>query len=197
MRVLLVRHGQTDWNITNKAQGHADIELNATGHLQAKELAQFLAQHEVEHVLSSDLMRCRQTIEPFLTKSKIAAEFRKDLRERTFGSMEGQNYTDLHVWMGEQAKSLGVADWEVRPTEGESMADVWKRLDTVEQDLFNETRTTVVVSHGGALAQLLAKLIKGTPLTPRAFRFSNCGVTTLGRRPDGSFLLEKFDECPR
>ena len=196
MRVFLVRHGQTDWNITNRAQGHADIELNAEGSSQSRDLASRLIHLDIERILSSDLKRCRQTIGPFLEKTSCVPDFRQDLRERTFGSMEGQDYRELHLWMGEQAVQTGVPEWQVRPTGGESMADVWLRLDAIEAELREDRRTTLVVSHGGALAQLLAKLIKGTPETPRAFRFSNCGVTTLGRRPDGSFLLERFDDCP-
>ena len=192
MRLLLVRHGQTEWNVTNRAQGHIDIELDATGHQQARALAPFLAQFEIQRVLSSDLKRCQQTIAPFLQKSPLEVQLREDLRERTFGEMEGQIYTELHQWMRGEAERLGVPEHEVRPTGGESMADVWKRLDQVEGDIFAESRTTLVVSHGGALAQLLSKIIRGSNETPRAFRFSNCGVTILGRRPDGSFLLEKF-----
>ena len=196
MRVFLVRHGQTEWNITNRAQGHVDIALNETGQFQAKALGQLLVSLDIKRILTSDLVRCQQSIAPYLAKVPLQAELRVDLRERTFGTMEGQNYSDLHAWMREEAHRLGVPDWEVRPTEGESMADVWNRLDSVEKTIRDETQTVLVVSHGGALAQLLAKLIKGTAETPRSFRFSNCGVTTLARRPNGSFLLERFDECP-
>lgn len=194
MQVFLVRHGQTDWNIENKAQGHYDIPLNKVGHSQAAELAKKLLQKEVVNVFSSDLLRCQQTIASYLQASKISPNYRTDLRERTFGEMEGLDYVQLHSWMRSEGTRLGIPDWEVRPPGGESMADVWKRLDTVEADLRDTTHSCVIVSHGGALAQLLTKLLHGSQQTARAFRFRNCSITTLGRRPDGSFLLEKFDE---
>jgi probable phosphoglycerate mutase len=149
----------------------------------------------IERVLSSDLTRCVQTIEPLVASNGLALELRPDLRERTFGTMEGKDYSELHVWMREEGRRLEIPDWQVRPPGGESMADVWRRLDDVEAELRAETRTTLVVSHGGALAQLLAKLIKGSAETPRAFRFSNCSVTVLTRRPDRSLMLERFNDC--
>jgi len=195
MRVFLVRHGQTEWNVSNKAQGHVDIGLDETGLAQAKLLGQRLAGEGIERILTSDLGRCRQTIDPLVQATGIEPEIRLDLRERTFGAMEGEDFFKLHTWMREEAVRLGLPDWEVRPPGGESMADVSARLKDIEQEIRNETQTLAVVSHGGALAQLLTRLLKGSPETARAFRFSNCGVTVLSRRPDGSLLLDKFNDC--
>jgi probable phosphoglycerate mutase len=194
MRLYLVRHGQTVWNVSNKAQGHVDIDLDETGLAQARLLAERLAGEGVQRILSSDLGRCLQTIQPLAESIGLVPELRSDLRERTFGTMEGEDFTKLHVWMREEAVRLGLPDWEVRPPNGESMADVSARLQVVEHELRSETRAVVVVSHGGALAQLLTRLVKGTPETARVFRFSNCGVTVLNRRPDGSLLLERFND---
>lgn len=193
MRLYLVRHGQTVWNATNKAQGHCEVPLDQTGFKQAQMLAGALAATDIERILSSDLSRCQETLAPYSGLTNVAPEYRHDLRERTFGSMEGQDYTELHVWMKAEGVKMGIPDWEVRPPHGESMADVWNRLAAVEQELREETRSTLVVSHGGALAQLLARLLKGTHETPRAFKFSNCGITVLEKRHDGSMLLVAFN----
>lgn len=75
------------------------------------------------------------------------------------------------------------------------MEDVWSRLDAVEELLRNEDRTTLVVSHGGALAQLIAKLIRGGHDAPRAFRFENCALTELTRRPDGFYVITRLNDC--
>lgn len=194
MQVFLVRHGQTDWNIENKAQGHYDIPLNQVGHEQALKLSDQLQLQEIAKILSSDLIRCQQTISAYIQTCNIEPNFRQDLRERTFGEMEGKDYTNLHSWMSAEGSRLGIPQWEVRPPGGESMADVWKRLDNIESELREAQENCLIVSHGGALAQLLSKLLSGSQQTARAFRFRNCSVTTLSRRPDGSFLLDKFDE---
>ncbi|MCW5937669.1 MAG: histidine phosphatase family protein [Fimbriimonadaceae bacterium] len=194
MRVVLVRHGQTDWNKEGRAQGHADIELNAEGHLQARALARHLHGQSFSRVLSSDLTRCRQTLTPWLELSGAQVEFREDLRERTFGELEGADYVTVRKWLQEEAKRLGCADYEVTPPGGESMHTVWRRLSNVAELLSQEPGDTLVVSHGGSIAQLLSRLVRGTPETARSFRFSNTGVTTLWRRADGYFALEGYDE---
>ena len=193
MRLYLVRHGQTVWNKANKAQGHCDIPLDELGQKQAERLAAQLSEVTIGRVLASDLVRCQLTLKPLLQQSSAKPEYRADLRERTFGDMEGEDYTELHVWMRGEAVRLAVPEWEVRPPGGESMLDVWNRLTPVVEELRSETRDTLVVSHGGALAQLLSRLIAGTHETPRAFRFSNCGITVLEKRHDGSLILVSFN----
>lgn len=173
-----------------------DVALDATGHEQAKRLAEWLAQRPIDKVLSSDLTRCRETLAPYLAVCDIPVEFRQDLRERTFGSMEGEDYKKLHHWMGQQAAEKGQSEWEVRPPGGESLIDLWNRLDPVYKELCADTRPTLVVSHGGAMAQLLAKILDGTQSTARAFRFLNASVTLLSRRVDGSFVLQEFNFMP-
>ena len=60
-RLLLLRHGRTAWNDAGRAQGHADIELDATGHVQAKLAARHLTDLEIAGLWASDLTRARQT----------------------------------------------------------------------------------------------------------------------------------------
>ena len=66
--IILIRHGETDWNRELRFQGQVDVPLNATGHEQARRLAQRLAQEAVvaHHLVSSDLVRTRQTAQPVL-----------------------------------------------------------------------------------------------------------------------------------
>ena len=59
--LLLIRHGETEWNLEGKYTGHADIPLNETGRIQAKEVAQTVAQGAIDAIFSSDLMRALET----------------------------------------------------------------------------------------------------------------------------------------
>ncbi len=182
------------WNANNRAQGHCNIELNETGIRQAQAIGQRLAEYSIEQVFASDLLRCQQTIAPFVELSGCAPTFREDLRERTFGSMEGEDYTELHRWMRSEAQRLGLPETEVRPPGGESTLDVWNRVHSIAEELRTSTKNTLIVSHGGALAQLVAQLIKGSHETARSFRFANCGLSILESRVDGSFILVQFND---
>ncbi len=188
MRLLLVRHGQTSWNILGRAQGHTDIPLDATGEAQAAAFAAGLADVGIERVLSSDLARARQTAEAL----GRPVETRSDLRERAFGEWEGRHYLQVTQDLEDKAEAEGTDRLRVRPPGGESFADVWERVGDVVKELKAEERSTVVVCHGGTKAVLLARLLDGTLETCRGFRFPNCAVTEFERRHDGSLVMARY-----
>lgn len=86
---LLVRHGETDWNVQRRCQGHTDIPLNETGKAQAARLSKLLSEISFDLCLSSDLMRAKETAS-ILTSLEIQIDPR--LRERSFGKFEGMPY---------------------------------------------------------------------------------------------------------
>lgn len=186
MRLFIARHGQTAWNVAGKAQGHADIPLDATGLAQAAALARGLAGSGIERVVSSDLLRARQTAEAL----GLPVETRHDLRERSFGEWEGRHY--LAVIAGLDA--LPGDRLFARPPGGESFADLWERLGPMAEALKAIEETTLVVCHGATKAALLARLMEGTLATCRAFKFPNCALTEFERRSDGSLVMVRYAE---
>lgn len=195
MRLYLVRHGQTAWNAEQRAQGHSDIPLDPTGIEQARQLgARFLGKR-VDRVISSDLDRARQTAAPISDATGAVHEETPILRERGFGDWEGEFFKDIAHWWPALEAIQGVDRLHLRPPNGESFADVWKRLDPLVDDLHHETGTTVVVSHGGTCGLLLAKLVMGNLATSRAFRFGNTSVTKLERKFDGTFTVQYYNDC--
>lgn len=194
MRLYLVRHGQTAWNNIGRAQGHTDVSLDPEGLEQAALLADAFEGVIVDRVLSSDLARSVETAAPLAKTVGVPLKLVRDLRERSFGEWEGLMFPEVTSRLCQKAEELGITNQEVRPPGGESFLDVWNRLDSVCDMLTLSDETTVVVSHGGTLSLLLAKLIKGTLDTCRAFRFANTGVTELERRPEGLFLMTRYSD---
>ena len=162
MRVLLVRHGQTSWNIIGRAQGHTDIPLDPTGLVQAARLGDSFLDRPVDRILTSDLTRCLETAGPISESTRTKLEPRKDLRERCFGEWEGMQFAEVGALMQEKALKANTSAQHIRPPGGESFQDVWERLDPVCRLIEESDDTIVIVSHGGALSILLAKLLKGT-----------------------------------
>ena len=196
MRLYLVRHGQTAWNAEEKAQGHTDIPLDETGIKQAECLAEMLADEPIQLVLSSDLQRSAKTAEVIGSRLGVEIERTMQLRERSFGELEGLPYKEVHRRLGKETIEQGLDSWHSEvPPGGESMQMMWDRIRPVTERLMKEPANTLVVSHGGTSCLLLAQLIRGDINTARAFRFHNCTVTELFRRSDGLFQLIRFNDA--
>ena len=101
----LFRHGQTDWNLEKRCQGHTDIPLNESGLKQAEELSLKFNQIPLEAIYSSDLKRAIQTAEVLSLKKNIPLLISEHLREFCLGSAEGKSHDDL-------ISSFGVELWE-------------------------------------------------------------------------------------
>ena len=194
MRLILVRHGQTSWNDSGRAQGHTDIPLDSTGREQALKLGMAFHGEIVDRIFTSDLIRSSETAMAISNVTQVPLETRTYLRERCFGDWEGLPFYEVTKNLADAAERHNKSAQEVRPPNGESFKDVWDRLDFVLNDLKESDGTTVIVSHGGSLSLLLAKLIKGTLDTSRAFRFGNTGITELAQRPDGLFLISRYND---
>lgn len=89
--LLLVRHGETDWNAEGRLQGHTDRPLSDYGRRQARELAGELGEEELEGVYSSDLARARETAEIVGERLGLPVVLDPDLREKDWGTWEGLN----------------------------------------------------------------------------------------------------------
>jgi broad specificity phosphatase PhoE len=88
-RLLLVRHGETDWNADGRLQGQTDRPLSDFGRRQARQLADELADEELEAIYSSDLSRARETAEIVGERLGLPVVLDPDLREKDWGTWEG------------------------------------------------------------------------------------------------------------
>lgn len=192
MRLYIVRHGQTSWNVEGRAQGHTDIPLDDTGLGQARAVGEAFRGIELDRILSSDLLRASQTAEAIGAVTGAPLETRKELRERGFGEWEGMDFRDLAANQIEAGLRMGISFLEVRPPGGESFADVWRRLEPVVQELDSAEARIAVVAHGGTCATLLGRLMRANLESIRSFRFGNTAVTELERRPDGFYLMLRY-----
>ena len=87
--LLLVRHGETDWNAEGRLQGQTDTSLNDYGRRQARRLAERLAERPFDALVASDLSRARETAEILAERLGLSVELDRDLREKDWGSWEG------------------------------------------------------------------------------------------------------------
>lgn len=158
MLLHLVRHGQSLWNLERRLQGQTMwVPLTELGRQQAAGAAEQLAQRKITAIWSSDQQRAVETAEVISTRLGIGIQLTPLLREQALGELEGMSYNDL---VAEDAP-VGVDISEVRWGGGESVADVYRRLQQLAETFvrdFAEPAEVVVVSHGDTLRVLLAVL---------------------------------------
>jgi len=157
--IWLVRHGQTDWNIEGRWQGHADIPLNSTGVEQARSLASTLAGngHPFEAIYSSDLKRAYTTAQEIGRSLDLPVHRDRRLREISKGAWEGMLVSQVSELSTEAMRQRREDPLYSRAPGGESLMEVAARLSSVADDIAgaHPLGPVLVVTHGLASAILL------------------------------------------
>ena len=147
--LLLVRHGETDWNRDGRWQGHSDTHLNAVGREQAARLADDL--DGIDVVYSSDLARARETAEIVAERLELPVQLDERLRERSFGAWEGKTGPEI-----ESEFAPAHARWLAGgpgADDAEPFADFARRVQTFLDDVLERHpgETVLIVAHGGSI----------------------------------------------
>lgn len=156
-KIYLIRHGQTDWNVAGKIQGHADIPLNATGIEQAEKVAQFLKkkQASLAALYSSDLQRAHQTAQEVSKLFELEIICTADLREGHYGKIEGITKKEYHERFGSFDYVNLPEIIEAEPRD-KVVARALNYLNGIVQK--HTGQHVAVVTHGGLLGSLLTHL---------------------------------------
>lgn len=159
MKIYVVRHGQTDYNIKKVFQGHIDIPLNETGEKQAQETASKFRNIEVDMILVSPLQRTLQTAKPISQITGVPITIEERLIERSFGDMEGhQNREDWNIkMMLDYEKNYDIEN--IEPIQS-LFKRVYDFLDEVTEKY--KDKNLVLVTHG-AVSQPIECYFNGMP----------------------------------
>ncbi|WP_371371356.1 alpha-ribazole phosphatase [Sporomusa aerivorans] len=160
-RLIIVRHGQTLWNLERKYQGHSDIALTEKGLQQAEAVAARLAAESIEAVYASDLSRAYKTAECIAVKHNLKVNVVPELREIRFGEWEGLTYEEITVrWPGLLGKLWSTPD-EIEIPGGETFRQLKERAyDAVNRIVAAHPEQTVaVVAHGGTIGTIICAML--------------------------------------
>ncbi|HLZ57224.1 MAG TPA: histidine phosphatase family protein [Ktedonosporobacter sp.] len=164
LRLWLVRHGITQWNIDQRFCGHSDVPLAAQGRKQARWVAQRLRQEHISTIYTSDLVRGRETAALIALPSaqKVQIRVSAHWREMAFGEWEGLTYAQI-VEGFPQHLDFFTDPWHCAAPGGESLADLVQRVRAAFVEIIQADRLgdgdVVLVSHGGPLRVLLCSLL--------------------------------------
>ena len=190
-RILAIRHGQTAWNASARIQGHTDIELDALGQWQARQLAQALGHEELQAIYSSDLSRARDTAAPLAAAHGLPLGIDTGLRERAFGDFEGMSFEQIESRWPEQALAWRRRDPGFGPQGGEVLRDFRERVVAAltRLALAHRGQCIALVTHGGVLDVLYREAARIALDAPRTWQVANAGINRLLHTGEGLTLV--------
>jgi probable phosphoglycerate mutase len=194
--VLLIRHGETDWNADRRWQGHLDIPLNEEGKQQGRALAKRLKDLPIRALYCSDLQRASLTAEILAEQLGVRPVYEPAWRERDVGAFSGLTSDEVrdkypHVWAEMQQGILN-------PPDGENHKQFYARAGAAfEQLLQRHTGECVaVVSHGGTIANVVAYVLEiGPGSYGRLALRGNTGLSIIEAGPKGRRVTLLNDTC--
>jgi len=201
-RLLLVRHGETDWTVQGRFLGHTDRPLNDRGQRQAAAIAKALSSEMIHTIYTSDLGRALTTAqaiagfqESLHNEAPVVPDSR--LREVDFGEWDGLTYAEIlardsdsvNAWQGDFLKTA--------PPEGESLEQLAGRLRPFLEDVAGAypNKTFVVAAHAGSLQCLLCLALGVSLKMYWQFRLALASISQISLYPQGAIVNLLNDTC--
>jgi probable phosphoglycerate mutase len=160
-RLIVWRHGNTDWNAGHRVQGQTDVPLNDLGHQQAVDAAELLVKFRPDAIVASDLRRAADTAAALAALTGLPVSHDERLRERYFGPWQGLTMSEVaETRPQEYARWTSGAD--VIGDDIETLDDLGKRVAEALRDAAGKARpggTVVVATHGAAARQGVGHLL--------------------------------------
>lgn len=183
----MVRHGETDGNVKDIAQGHYDASLNSNGRRQARLLADRLKDWRFDAVYCSDLKRTVQTVEPVMNcrQDSLRLNLCSELREKFYGECENMPWEEI------RARYYKEFEWfsdlndrpDMRFPGAESDRDVFTRVSKFAEELkdrhTDDDETVLIVAHGGSIRSLLAYMLDLRIVDRWRFSLENTSISVI------------------
>ncbi|MEM9160076.1 MAG: histidine phosphatase family protein [Verrucomicrobiota bacterium] len=192
--LILVRHGETEWNRQRRIQGQQDSALTAEGRYQAARVSEAIAHEKIRAAHASDLGRAIDTAKIICGPKDLAFKPDHRLRERGFGQAEGETWDNSLKRHGEKFQrsysGIDYAELGIEPL-GAVRDRAFASLQEIAQA--NPSQTSLVITHGGILAVILKEIL-GLPLNgPRNFDLRNCAINRIINE-SGAWKLASWGE---
>lgn len=185
--LVLLRHGESVWNLENRFTGWTDVPLTAKGRAEARAAAEKLAGFRFDYAFSSALVRAQETLEIILDvlgQRDVTVVYNEALNERHYGLLQGLNKAKTAEKLGLEIVTLWRRSYQFRPPRGESLADTRQRVvayyrQRIEPHVLAGA-TVLVVAHANSLRALVMELDDIKPEAVPALRIPT-GVPRLYR----------------
>jgi 2,3-bisphosphoglycerate-dependent phosphoglycerate mutase len=168
--LVIIRHGQSDWNLQNRFTGWVDVDLSPNGVHEAQKAGEKLSGYQFDFAFSSVLKRANRTMDIVLDKigqSDLHMERNEALNERMYGDLQGMNKDEAREQFGEEQVHTWRRSYDVPPPGGESLKDTRERVlpyfEKHIQPLIEGGKNVIITAHGNSLRALVMHLENMTP----------------------------------
>ncbi len=189
-QLLLVRHGETEWNLAQRFQGHTDVPLNEKGRQQAAAIAKRLADEEIHAIFASDLNRAASTASAIAECHSCEVINEPLLREGNFGHWEGLTYAEIQARDPEAVKAWHEGILNFAPPGGETPRQLAERIASFYNKLLARyhDETLLLVAHGGSLQILICQLLDIPIEKFWQFNLSHCSYSSISIYEHGAII---------
>ena len=179
--IILIRHGETEWNSQKRMQGHSNSDLSSVGQAQIQGLGQWMKNVPFDLIYSSDSLRAKQTAEAITQFSGHELQFDQRLREKNLGVFEGLTSEEARERHPEVFRLFKTAGSKYVIDEGESTQQLQDRaLEIVNEIRIKHPEERVLlVTHGGFIRVVMKHSLGLSLETPTRFLIRNTGVFRL------------------
>lgn len=190
MKLFLIRHGQTDWNLEGKIQGSYDTELNSTGIAQAEELSRKVLEnnYRFSKIYSSEQKRAVKTAEILSKAANVDYITIKGLEEINLGLWEGLSWSEVREKFPKEYEEWYNNRRYTKAPKGESYQDMLERVLAAVYKIINENCGDVAIVTHGAVIMCLQCYITNTPFKEMSkFKAGNTAITKI----DSNYFIEE------
>ncbi|MNG61609.1 2,3-bisphosphoglycerate-dependent phosphoglycerate mutase [compost metagenome] len=170
VKLFLVRHGQSQWNLENRFTGWQNIDITVLGQQEARQAGKALMNEPIDLAFTSTLIRAQHTLEIILNeieKPNIPIIVDAALNERSYGNLEGLNKDETAEKYGVEQVHIWRRSFDVAPPGGESLKDTYDRVipyfENFIQPELDAGKNVLIVAHGNSLRALIMYLEHLTP----------------------------------
>jgi len=196
LHLMLVRHGETEWNVQRRYQGQSDVPLSELGRRQAKRIAERLAGQKIDAIYSSDLERAWETARVIAEEHGLDIFPEPRLRELKFGILEGLTFDEAQERFPEMINAW-LEDFTNTPKDGEAIDLFNARIIALLDDLkkVHDEQTLLLVGHGGSLSEIL-RVVLGLSREKRWYlEMQNASLSEVSIAEDYVSLTRMNDTC--
>jgi 2,3-bisphosphoglycerate-dependent phosphoglycerate mutase len=193
--LVLVRHGETAWNVEGRIQGHLDIPLNETGLAQAAAIGMRLGAEKFDAIYSSDLIRAYRTASPVVVNPEGAIVRDHRLRERHLGVLQGLTGEEAAARQPDAWKAFKSRDAGLALAGGESLGEFSRRIVGFVEEIIDRHAgdRVLIVTHGGALDAVYRHATRMPLSATRDFTIYNASVNVISH-DGGRWSIESWGD---